>query len=112
MILSKAEPNMSLRFDAIALVVFGISILLTLARGAEPAAKDTPKTPKSWTLPRTPDGQPDLQGYWTNGTYIPLERPKELASKEFFTAAEAAAYEKKKLEPSIARPPTTCTTTT
>ena len=27
------------------------------------------------TPPRTPDGQPDLQGFWTNSTYTPLERP-------------------------------------
>jgi hypothetical protein len=45
---------------------------------------------------RTPDGQPDLQGYWTNATITPLERPAEFAGKEFMTEAEAAAYEKKK----------------
>jgi hypothetical protein len=36
----------------------------------------------------------DLQGFWTNGTLTPLERPPELAGKEFFTPAEAAEYEK------------------
>ena len=30
---------------------------------------------KPWTAPRTPDGHPDLQGTWTNGTITPLERP-------------------------------------
>jgi hypothetical protein len=44
--------------------------------------------------PRTPGGQPDLQGIWTNATITPLERPAELAGKQFFTEAEAAAYEK------------------
>jgi hypothetical protein len=39
-------------------------------------------------------GQRDLQGIWTNATLTPLERPRELAGKEFFTEAEAAAYEK------------------
>src|SRR5580700_2601137 len=66
--------------------------------GAEPAAKDGAKTSTHWTPPRTPDGQPDLQGYWTNGSYIPLERSKELGDKEFYTEAEAAAVEKKKLQ--------------
>ncbi len=51
---------------------------------------------RKWTA-RTPDGQPDLQGYWTNATVTPLERPAEFAGKEFMTDAEAAAYEKKKL---------------
>jgi hypothetical protein len=66
--------------------------------GAEPAAKDAGKAAKSWTLPRTSDGQPDLQGYWTNATYIPLERPKALGEKEFYTEAEAAVFEKTRLQ--------------
>src|SRR5262245_42674958 len=45
-------------------------------------------------VPRMPDGHPDLEGIWTNGTITPLERPRELADKPFFTAAEAAEYEK------------------
>src|SRR5438477_265806 len=49
----------------------------------------------TWTAPRTADGQPDLQGLWTNATITPFERPKDLAGKEFFTQQEAAAYEKR-----------------
>jgi hypothetical protein len=41
---------------------------------------------------------PDLQGYWTNATFTPLERPAELANKEFFTPAEAAEFDRKRLE--------------
>src|SRR5688572_3662222 len=52
------------------------------------------RTSKPWTAPKTPDGQPDLQGYWTNITITPLQRPANLANKEFFTPAEAEAYEK------------------
>jgi hypothetical protein len=50
---------------------------------------------KTWTAPHTADGQPDLQGLWTNATITPFERPKDLAGKEFFTEAEATAYEKR-----------------
>ena len=39
-------------------------------------------------------GQPDLQGIWNNGTVTPLERPPELAGKQFFTPKEAEEYEK------------------
>ena len=41
---------------------------------------------------------PDLQGYWTNATFTPLERPTELANKEFFTKEEAAEFDRKRLE--------------
>ena len=63
------------------------------------------KTAKPWKVPRTPDGQPDLQGFWTNTTYVPLERPKNV-SKEFYTKEEvaenikhAAATESEQTEP-------------
>jgi hypothetical protein len=46
---------------------------------------------------RTPDGQPDLQGYWTNSTYIPLERPNNV-TKEFYTKEEASEVERRAAE--------------
>jgi hypothetical protein len=52
---------------------------------------------KSYTQPRTPDGQPDLQGFWTDSTYTPLERPKEV-TKEFYTKEEAAEAEMRAAE--------------
>ena len=45
------------------------------------------------TSPQTPWGDPDLQGIWDYRTMTPLERPRDLAGKEVFTAEEAAAYE-------------------
>jgi len=47
---------------------------------------------------RTPWGDPDLEGIWTNATLTPLERPRELAAKEFFTTEEAAAFEKQRID--------------
>ena len=43
--------------------------------------------------PRTPHGQPDLQGVWNYATVTPLQRPIELTGKEFFTEEEAAEFE-------------------
>jgi len=43
-----------------------------------------------WTVPRTPWGEPDLQGIWSNATTTPLQRPPELAEKEFFTNEEVS----------------------
>src|SRR5262245_11330258 len=47
----------------------------------------------AYKVTRTPDGQPDLQGFWSNATYTPLERPDKV-TKEFYTPAEAMAAEK------------------
>ena len=49
---------------------------------------------RPYTPPKTPDGQPDLQGYWTNSTYTPLERPNGV-TKEFYTPQEAKEREKR-----------------
>jgi hypothetical protein len=43
---------------------------------------------KAYRAPRTPDGQPDLQGFWTNSTYVPLQRPNGV-TKEVYTPEEA-----------------------
>src|SRR5215510_9688915 len=58
---------------------------------AKPAA--AAPAAKKWTVPRTPDGQPDLQGYWTNSTYVPLERPDKV-TKATYTEQEFAALVK------------------
>ena len=45
------------------------------------------------SIPRTPEGQPNLQGVWDFGSVTPLQRPASLAGKEFWTEEEAAAVE-------------------
>ena len=60
---------------------------------------------KPWTLSHTPDGQPDLQGVWTNATITPFERPAQLAGKSFLTEQEAAELEKQSAQSKIDKPP-------
>ena len=43
--------------------------------------------------PRTPWGAPDLQGVWDFRSITPMERPDDLADKEFLTEEEAARLE-------------------
>jgi hypothetical protein len=59
-----------------------------------PAAKTS-----TWVVGHTPDGQPDLQGTWTNATLIPLERNKALGAKEFYTEQEKAEMDAKPKKP-------------
>jgi hypothetical protein len=77
--------------------VFGMAVLIPAAQGqtATPSAK---KAAPAYAPPRTPDGHPDLQGYWANNTATPLERPKELANRAFLTDEETAALKKKAAE--------------
>jgi len=42
------------------------------------------------SIPRTPWGDPDLQGVWDYWTFTPLERPSELAGKAVLSDAETA----------------------
>ena len=65
------------------------------ATGKSKAAKSTTAA-KSGTLPRTPWGDPDLQGTWFVMYDIPLERSAANAGKEFLTDAEIAASDAKK----------------
>ena len=54
------------------------------------SAPTKPAAAKSWTLARTPDGQPDLQGYWTSLSFTPMERPAKYGGREFLTDEETA----------------------
>ena len=77
-----------------ALVSAGIVIVLAAvpAAGQGSSASNEAAGEQTYAAPRTPDGQPDLQGFWTNQTYTPLERPDGV-TKAFYTPEEAAAIE-------------------
>src|SRR5687768_159024 len=76
-------------------VLLGRLTTLTVCACLLPTSLPAQSQGASYVVPRTPYGQPDLQGYWTNATYTPLERPdgvtKELYTPEEFTARIAAS---------------------
>jgi hypothetical protein len=81
-----------------ALPLFVVMASSAAAQPTAPLAKAKTSSPTVWTQPRTPDGRPDLQGIWTNSTMTPLERPRALGDKAFFTPQEAAEREKRTLQ--------------
>src|SRR6059058_3450510 len=80
------------RVAAIVAVVVAVAVPVAVA-GQSSAA--SPKASISSTVPRTPDGHPDLQGVWFFATLTPLQRPDNLAGRTHITDAEVADIEKR-----------------
>ena len=76
---------------AIAMMMLGSAPAGVVAQA--PSAPNTSATPSSeaaqvWVVPATPNGQPDLQGYWTSLSFTPFERPEKYGMREFLTDEE------------------------
>jgi hypothetical protein len=67
--------------------------LLLLAVGASVLGQTRPGQTKSWTPPKTPWGDPDLQGMWPGNMGVPLQRPESLGTRTTLTDAEFAQKE-------------------
>lgn len=69
-------------------------IVLLLAAGSLAAAsldaqsKYSTAAPPGWSVPRAPDGKPDLQGVWGNNSVTPMTRPTQWKDKRELTDAE------------------------
>ena len=65
--------------------------VLVVASKAPPASAEAPAAAL-----KTPWGEPDLQGIWTDETDTPLQRSAKYATQEFFTAAQRDALDKER----------------
>src|SRR6266550_9072948 len=70
-----------------------IAVAITGTSAQAPAA--SVKAPAAPVL-KTPWGEPDLQGIWTDETDTPLQRPAKYANQEFFTDAQRAELDKER----------------
>ena len=88
---------MNTRFFIIATMAAMLSPLSAFAQAPRAERTDAAST-RNWAAPRTPWGEPDLQGTYSNRTITPFERPANVAGREFFTPEEVAALEKRAQE--------------
>ena len=71
------------RSNKVSALVIGFAVLATVSVAGQ----------SKHAAPRTPWGDPDLQGVWSIATITPFERPATLADKGQLTEQEAAAAE-------------------
>ncbi len=76
-----------------ALATFITLVLLPLVTGGEVRYSAAPGNDTEYASPRTPWGDPDLQGVWDYRSITPLERPHELGDREFYSDEEVAQLE-------------------
>ncbi len=67
-----------------------LGLASSVAAGQAPAGQ----TDSEYSSPRTPWGDPNLEGMWDTRTYTPFERPTEFGTREFMTEEEAAERER------------------
>ena len=68
--------------SALAMVAFSVGLAVSITAGSAEAPESSAAALK------TPWGEPDLQGIWTEESDTPLQRPARYANQEFFTDAE------------------------
>ena len=73
---------------AVAVMLLIVSCLAVASVGAQAPASSTKSSGATWSVPRTVDGQPNLQGVWANNSITPLERPEVFKGRTTMTDAE------------------------
>jgi hypothetical protein len=67
----------------------------TPASAQAPSSAGAPAGRAAWSVPRMPDGKPDMQGVWANNGMTPLERPSVWGNRATMTDAELADLKKR-----------------
>jgi len=79
----------------VAIVAAAASALISVSV-TETSAQTSPSATTPISALKTPWGDPDLQGIWTDETDTPLQRSPKFANQEFFTEAQRAELDKQR----------------
>jgi hypothetical protein len=83
-------------------LIIGVLALAPVGAAAQTAAPAKARAAaRSWTPPKTPWGEPDLQGVYSNKTITPFERPAQFAGRAELTGDEIAGLERQAAERSV-----------
>jgi hypothetical protein len=82
----------------LAVAVTAAAVSAVIAAPLTPNSAQTPETSVAPPAPvlKTPWGEPDLQGIWTDETDTPLQRSPKYANQEFFTDAQRSALDQER----------------
>ena len=80
-----------------------VSVLIVIGASATAMAQLTRVADTTWTVSRTADGQPDLQGIWGNKTLTPMERRNNDEGKTFLSDEEIAHINQQRIVDEQAR---------
>jgi hypothetical protein len=75
---------------------FGFLMIAATVASISPASGQAPKkaaVPAKATVPKTPWGDPDLQGVWNDATSTPLQRPGAVGAKDVLSDEEAEEFQ-------------------
>jgi hypothetical protein len=78
----------------VAIAAAAAALSMSIARTSAQAPAGSATAPASASALKTPWGEPDLQGIWTDETDTPLQRPAKYADQEFFTPAQRAELDR------------------
>ena len=85
---------------SVILALLSLSVVGMAGQVQKSPSRATAAVSTRWTVPRAPDGHPDLQGVWSFATLTPLERPGAFAGKQTLTPEEAETFARQRIDSS------------
>src|SRR5215471_16821138 len=84
------------RFSGSRITVVIAATAAVISVSIDRTSAQAPTAPAPAPVLKTPWGEPDLQGIWTDESDTPLQRPAKYADQEFFTEAQRAELDQQR----------------